>query len=83
MRIELRWLVTVCCLGITLLAVGTWAYGQARTQAVNPTVISGNDIGFRIEGTRGDRPVGTLVIRVNGQWVEPDFGSGVQRLTAK
>ncbi len=36
-----------------------------------PRVVSGNDIGFRIEGTdRQGHPVGTLVVQVNGQWVE-------------
>ena len=34
-------------------------------------IISGGDIGFRIESFRGDTPVGSLVVRVNGQWVEP------------
>jgi hypothetical protein len=84
MRMGIRRFIVACCLGIALLAFGRWAYAQSfGTQRVPPTVISGNDIGFRIEGTRGDTPVGTLVIRVNGEWVEPDFGSGVQRLTAK
>ena len=83
MRVSIRRLIVECCLGIALLAVGTWAYAQVRTQAVTPTVISGDDLGFRIEGTKGDTPVGTLVIRINGEWVEPDFGSGVQRLTSK
>jgi hypothetical protein len=36
-----------------------------------PGIISGNDIGFRVEGHQGSRPIGTLVIRVNGEWVEP------------
>lgn len=85
MRINVRQWVPAGCLGIALLAVGTWAYGQSwgPVQPVTPTVVSGADIGFRIEGVRGDTPIGTLVIRVNGQWVETDFGSGVQKLTAK
>jgi hypothetical protein len=28
-------------------------------------------------------PVGTLVIRVNGQWIEVEYGVGVKRLTVK
>jgi hypothetical protein len=85
MRMNVRRLVVACCFGIALLAIGTWAYGQSwgPVQSVTPTVVSGNDIGFRIEGVRGDTPIGTLVIRVKGQWVETDFGSGVQKLTAK
>jgi len=79
----LRWILA-CCLGMALLACGSWAYAQTYgSQPVAPTVVSGADIGFRIEGVKGDTPVGRLVIRVNGQWVVPDFGSGVQKLTAK
>jgi hypothetical protein len=84
MGMNIRQWTVACCLGIALLAVGAWVYGQTfESQPVTPTVVSGADIGFRIEGVKGDTPVGTLVIRVNGQWVEPDFGSGVQKLTAK
>ena len=32
-----------------------------------PTVLSGGDFGFRIEGMKGDAPVGVLVVRQNGQ----------------
>ena len=38
---------------------------------MKPNVLSGDDIGFRIDSWQGKTPVGTLVIRVNGQWVEP------------
>ena len=36
----------------------------------NSTVISGNDIGFRIERTQDGIPVGKLVVRIDGQWVD-------------
>jgi len=36
-----------------------------------PTIISGADLGFRVEGHHGKVPVGRLVIRVDGRWVEP------------
>lgn len=35
-----------------------------------PTVVSGNDVGFRIERTQDGIPVGRIVIRVDGRWVE-------------
>jgi hypothetical protein len=35
-----------------------------------PMVISGNDIGFRIERTRDGIPVGKVVVRVDGRWVD-------------
>ena len=33
-------------------------------------IMSGEDIGFRVEGWRGSVPSGRLVIRVDEQWVE-------------
>ena len=35
-----------------------------------PIVVSGNDVGFRIERTQDGIPVGTVVIRVDGRWVD-------------
>ena len=34
-----------------------------------PTILSGSDVGFRIERTRDGIPVGTIVVRVDGRWV--------------
>lgn len=48
-----------------------------------PRVVSGSDVGFRIEGRRGDTVVGALVVRVDGEWVDVDASADVRRLTAK
>jgi len=37
---------------------------------VAPTVVSGNDVGFRIERTQDGLPVGRVVVRVDGRWVD-------------
>ena len=34
-----------------------------------PIVLSGSDIGFRVERQGRDKVAGTLVVRINGQWV--------------
>jgi hypothetical protein len=34
------------------------------------TILSGSDIGFRVERTQDGVPIGTLVVRVDGRWVE-------------
>ena len=40
-------------------------------------VLSGPDIGFRVDSiSRTGEPAGTLVIRVNGEWVPVMFSSG-------
>jgi hypothetical protein len=55
--------------------VGVAATVKAQDYAFRPLpepkVITGADLGFRLEGMRGDQPAGTLVIRLNGKWVEP------------
>ncbi len=35
-----------------------------------PTVVSGNDVGFRIERTVKGVPTGRVVIRVDGRWTD-------------
>jgi hypothetical protein len=40
-----------------------------------PRVVSGPDFGFRIESEQGGVPVGKLVVRVNGKWIEARVGS--------
>ena len=55
------------------LALGAVALAQPRSAppALEPNVVSGADIGFRIDGFDGRHPVGTLVVKVDGRWVEP------------
>ena len=43
---------------------------RAQDQIPGGRIISGNDIGFRLEGTnQAGEPVGTLVVRIDGIWV--------------
>jgi hypothetical protein len=46
-------------------------------------LVSGPDIGFRVESSRDGRAVGTLVVRINGQWVETAASIAPKRLTAR
>jgi hypothetical protein len=65
-----------------VVAVVVWASAQVTTRAQDiravpvdpPVVLSGSDVGFRIAAKKGDTPVGTLVVRVNGQWVAVQVG---------
>jgi hypothetical protein len=77
----LRVAVAVLIVALTFGAAG-WVEGQAAqgppfpSQQPDPTapIISGNDIGFRVDRQdtqRLGRLTGTWVVRVNGQWVEP------------
>jgi hypothetical protein len=71
--------------GVLLTMAASWVYAQAiGINPVTPTVLSGGDIGFRVEGDRGGTPVGTLVVKINGQWVPADFTNGIsKRITAR
>ena len=58
---------------LTLGAAG-WTFAQSP-QAPTATIISGTDIGFRVDEQstkRIGKLTGTWVVRVNGQWVEPE-----------
>jgi hypothetical protein len=71
-----------------LLALFTFGAGASSgsTQAVQiekitPKVLSGSEIGFRVEGLKGGIPVGTVVVRVNGQWVDAEFSGRAKLIT--
>ena len=67
-----------------VISAGTWGYAQnIITQPVTPTILSGNDVGFRVEGRRGTAAVGRLLVRIDGQWVEAVEGFVPKQLTAK
>ena len=64
------------CLAVLLAsllsAVSVALLAQPQAQAVDePVVLSGPDIGFRVERYERGKPIGTLVVRLNGRWVEP------------
>jgi hypothetical protein len=81
-------------LAITLIGGGLWAHAQSPRVLPSPrvapvpgqepsTVLAGNDIGFRVDNWQGDTPVGKLVVRHDGKWVEIKIPVEVTRLTAK
>ena len=81
---QLRHVLVALVIGF-VIAAGTWGYAQSpMTQPVTPSmVLSGSDIGFRVEGTRGTAAVGKLVVRMNGQWVNAEGAISIKNLTAK
>ena len=57
----LLWIVSVVVLG---------AFLAAQNRRETGAVISGENIGFRPEGWNGKARTGTLVVRINGDWVD-------------
>ena len=81
-------IVVVALCGASMFTAGMWIHAQtpprpAPSQEQQPTVLSGNDIGFRVDTRKGGTLVGKLVVRVNGQWVEVEESVGIKRLTAR
>jgi len=70
---------------VMALGAAAWGYAQGAvaTAPVTPMVLAGPDVGFRITGRQGDRPVGQLVVKVNGEWKAVEFGSSARPAFAK
>ena len=60
------WLLSVVAVAATVKAQD-YRFRRLR----EPRVITGEDFGFRLDGAVGDQPAGTMVLRLNGRWVEP------------
>ena len=70
-KLAILWALSLLVVG----AISSSAQTQPRRPGLNvptetPTVVFGNDVGFRIERTQDNIPIGTLVIRVDGRWVD-------------
>jgi len=71
---------------LSLIIIGAFAYAQTPAQRGTtpaPTIISGGDLGFRVVRQSGDRVMGTLVVRINGEWVVAEPAAGAKALTLK
>ena len=84
-KLALAWMLSLVTVGAIASVLTT---AQARLQAPGEpplitegtTILSGNNIGFRLERTEDGVPIGTLVVRVDGRWVEPEWTGGVRLL---
>jgi hypothetical protein len=67
----------------SLLGTGVGgAVAVAAGQSNEPRVLSGSDLGFRVDGIAKDgAPIGAIGVRVDGKWVSPQFQSGFRRLS--
>jgi hypothetical protein len=70
----------VLVLAWVLSLVGAGVAGAALTQRGDePRVISGSDFGFLVERIgRNDAPIGRLVVRVDGKWVDPEIAPAMR-----
>ena len=71
---------------VLVMGMGMWVFAQIgeQRQVQPPITVMGDDVGFRIEAYKGDTVLGTLVVRVNGKWVDAQAGvGGTRRLTVQ
>lgn len=69
-KLVAMWVLSLVVAGV-LSAIAT-----AQVNRQTPRVVSGADLGFRVNGQDRNtgKPVGVLVIRINGEWVEVSPG---------
>ena len=76
-RLVLLWLAS-----LVAVALITSALTFAQVAQFTPRVMSGDDLGFRVEELTGraGTPTGVLVIRVDDEWVELKLAGGTRLL---
>ena len=70
---------------LVVVAVLAGVLMRAQVPKSDAPILSGADIGFRVEANKDGIAVGTLMVRINNKWVETTFStSGVpKRLTSR
>ena len=83
MKLTARHLLIDGALVVVVFAAAAWGHAQAFVQPTpvpSPVVLSGPDIGFRMVGRKGEKPVGRLVVRIDGEWREVEFDHRISRI---
>ena len=85
MQLPLRLVAFVAAVALIFGLSVSWARAQPRVyEPTGRVVVSGDNLGFRIVGKTSDgRPMGRLVIRQDGEWVEPNVLSGGPRVVTE
>jgi hypothetical protein len=57
--------------------VGQRAPGSRPLLTEAPLIVAGDDVGFRIERTANGIPVGRVVVRIDGRWVDTQMSTSL------
>jgi hypothetical protein len=70
---------------LSLVSVGLWAQSRRDPTAptVLPGVLSGESVGIRVTGHNNGKVTGTLVVKINGEWVDVESSMGRVPMTSK
>jgi hypothetical protein len=83
-KLALLWLASLVFAAVVASAVTAWAQAAQGVPATitrlpSPVVLSGADVGFRVVGRYPNgTPVGSWVIRLNGDWVDASAVPGLR-----
>jgi hypothetical protein len=87
-----KWIGVGIISAASLIGGGLWAHAQVQVPNTPrpapgeirqpPQILSGAEMGFRVDGWEGDTPIGRWVVRTDGKWVEPKVTGGVRKLNA-
>ncbi len=82
MRIKMNvWLTLLAAMTVLVSAA---LLAQQRLQEREYRIVSGPDVGFRVEGTDvSGKPTGRWMIRIDGRWVEPSPMAFQRQLTSR
>ena len=73
-KLAVLWALSLVVAGaVTAFAQGRRGVPSTQDGLVleSPTILTGPDVGFRLERIRDGVPVGHVVVKVGGTWVEP------------
>jgi hypothetical protein len=86
-----KWIGISIVSATAVIASGLWAHAQVQIPQIPrpgpgevrqpPQILSGAEMGFRVDGWEGDIPVGRWVVRSGGKWIEPKSSLGTRRIT--
>jgi hypothetical protein len=75
-RIVMWFASLIAVAGLTSAAM----FAQTKLSGRDYKILSGADIGFRVEGTdMSGKPTGTFMVRIDGRWVEISAGPVLRR----
>jgi hypothetical protein len=79
-RVMSSWVLWLGLAAVTGSGLTVLAQAQRRPGGEPPRIVSGNDLGFRIEGAdpRTGNPTGTWMVRVGGEWMEIGHAGAVR-----
>jgi hypothetical protein len=84
-RLAIMWVVSLVVTGV-LSASGQPDFRTRQLPMPDtmitqlPTIISGAELGFRIERMENNTPIGRLVVRIDGRWVDTRTASSIVAL---